>query len=348
MKILVADDNRDNLELIGDVLSTTTHDIIYARDGLMALEAARQHLPDLILLDVNMPMMSGFEVCIHLKGDVITRGIQIIMLTAMGDVDSRVRGLSAGADDYLTKPFSPRELLARIERSLRAKNSSDELVNQQRQVRNTFERYVAPSIVEQLLQNPEGIKLGGRLQTVTVLFADLEGFTSLAEHTQPEALLKLLNSYHSFIVKIVGKYGGTIDKFIGDCVMVLFNTPTQQDDHIARAVKSALHVQDELFWFHKKLEPEFQLKINFGIHSGLAVVGNVGTDHLMNFTAVGDTVNVASRLQNRADRGQILVTELIYRETEQFVYGKSRGPLYVKGRSEPIIVYEISNTLIED
>jgi adenylate cyclase len=346
--ILVADDNRDNLELIGDVLSTTEHEIIQARDGVMALEVARQTMPDLILLDVNMPMMNGFEVCTQLKADDSTRAIQIIMLTAMGDIDSRVRGLSAGADDYLTKPFSPRELVARVERSLRAKISADNLRHQQRQVRNTFERYVAPSIVEQLLQNPDGIKLGGLLQPVTVLFADLEGFTSLAEHSQPEELLLLLNSYHTFIVKIVAKYGGTIDKFIGDCVMVLFNTPAPQVDHIARAVKTALHIQDELFWFHEKLVPELRLKINFGIHSGLAVVGNVGTDHLMNFTAVGDTVNVASRLQNIADKGRILVTELIFHETETFVYGRTRGPLYVKGRSEPISVYEISNTLIED
>jgi class 3 adenylate cyclase len=348
VKILVVDDNPDNLELVSDILSITKHELIMARDGLSALEKAEAIIPDLILLDVNMPNMNGFEVLERLKAQPSLADIPVIMLTAMGDVDSRVRGLGMGADDYLPKPFSPRELLARVDRSLRAKTTTDELRVQEQRVRNTFERFVAPSIVEQLLQNPSANRLGGDLQTVTVMFADLEGFTSLSERTDPETLLQLLNNYHSFLVRIISRYDGTVDKFIGDGVMVLYNTPRPQEDHIARAVKSALHIQDEIFWFHEKLAPQHRLKINFGIHSGLAVVGNVGTDHLMNRTAVGDTVNIASRLQSIADRGRILVSELVYLETERFVFGRSRGPLYVKGRSEPVLTYEISNTWIAE
>lgn len=347
MKILIVDDNQDNIELVKDVLDMGGYEVFTATSGPPALTLAHDEHPDLILLDVNMPGMSGFEVCSRLKSDEQTAEIPVIMLTAQSDVDSRVKGLAVGAEDYLSKPFSPRELLARVERSLRAKVASDDLKDRQEQLRQTFSRFVAAPIVERLLEDPDQVRLGGKLQYITVLYADLEGFTSLSEQTEPEALLQLLNSYHELLVRIVLQYGGTIDKFIGDCVMALFNTPVEQGDHIARAVKSALHIQDETYWFHQKLPPEHRMTINFGIHSGNAVVGNVGTVELMDFTAVGDTVNVAARLQSMADGGQILVSETVYRSVDDFVFGRSRGEIKVKGRSEPVHVYQVSNTLFE-
>jgi class 3 adenylate cyclase len=345
LKILVVDDNPDNIELVKDILAMAGHSVLQALNGTSALNVAGEQLPDLILLDVNMPGMTGFEVAAKLKEARATAGIPIIMLTAQSDVDSRVKGLAVGADDYLTKPFSPRELIARVERSLKTKETTDTLRVTQEMIRNTFERFVAPQIVEQLLKNPDLVKPGGKLQPTTVMFADLQGFTSLSERTDPEALLQLLNRYHSFIVKIILQYNGTIDKLIGDGVMALYNTPIEQPDHIARAVKSALHIQDELYWFHQKLPEPHRMKINFGIHSGTVVVGNVGTEKLMNFTAVGDTVNVAARLQGIADNGQILVSRRVYEATSDFVYGRSLGVFQVKGRAEPIETYEISNTL---
>ncbi len=347
MKVLIVDDNLDNIGLIRDILSMKSYDLIEAPNGQKALDAVTATPPDLVLLDVNMPGMDGFEVCRRLKADETTQHIPVIMLTALADVDSRVKGLEVGADDYLPKPFSPKELLARVERSLRAKSTADELKTRQQNLQQTFKRYVAASVVEEMLRNPDQIKLGGKLRNITVLFADLEGFTSLSESTPPERLLQLLNVYHAFIVKIVIMYGGTIDKFIGDGVMVLYNTPAEQEDHIARAVKSALHIQDELHWFHEKLQEHERLTINFGIHTGMAIVGNVGTDDLMDFTAVGDTVNVAARLQQTAHSGQILVSETTYRSVEDFVFGRSRGELRVRGRKEMVVAYQVSNTYFE-
>lgn len=348
MKILIADDNRDNIELMTDIFASTPHQIASAMDGYTTLRVVEQEHPDLILLDVNMPGLTGFEVCEILKSNPVTAGIHIIMVTALNDVDNRVRGLQVGADDYLPKPFSPRELIARVDRSLKSKSSSDRLKRSEEHTRVTFERFVAPQIVEQLLNNPDSIALGGKIQEVTVLFADLEGFTSLSERTDPERLLHVLNVYHALIGRIIARYGGTIDKFIGDCVMALYNTPVQQEDHIARAVKSSLHIQDEIYWFHQRLEEDYRLRINIGINSGMAVVGNVGTDRLMNFTAVGDTVNIAARLQDMASRGQILVAQNVYDATQDFVVGRVRGSLPVKGRQQSVSVVQISNTTIDD
>lgn len=346
MKILIADDQRENVELIQDILGFVGYEVAVAKDGEQALTAAND-MPDLILLDINMPKLDGFAVLERLKNDDRIKHIPVIMLTAQADVESRVRGLASGADDYLTKPFSPKELLARIERSIRVKAANDDLRITQEQIIKTFERFVAPSVVEQLLKHPEQVRLGGTLQEVTVLFADLEGFTTLSEHTEPETLLQLLNSYHTFMTKIVIQYGGTIDKFLGDGLMSLYNTPIEQADHVSRAVKTALHIQDELYWFQQELPEEHRTTINFGIHTGMAVVGNVGSVDLMDFTAVGDTVNIAARLQGAAHKGQILVSEPVYEATKDFIFGRSRGKLPVKGRKEPVDTYQISNTFFD-
>lgn len=350
----MVDDSRENITLVRDILEVADYNVIQTLSGVAALKIAPEEQPDLILLDVNMPVMDGFETCKHLKSDNATRHIPVIMLTALSDVDSRVKGIEAGADDYLTKPYSPRELLARVERSVRSKVASDdmrktqaELMKQQEIIKNTFSRFVASSIVEELLKDPTQIKLGGQLQPVTVLFADLQGFTSLSEHTDPTQLLQLLNSYHTFMVRIVLKYGGTIDKFLGDGLMALYNTPVEQGDHVARAVKTALHIQDELHWFSQELPEEQRTKVNFGIHTGNAIVGNVGSENLMDFTAVGDTVNVAARLQGTAEDGEILVSAPVFEATQDFVFGRTRGHLSVKGRISSVETYQISNTYFE-
>lgn len=343
-KVLVVDDNKDNIDLVADILLMDGHEVVSAHDGLEGIERAQAETPDLILLDVNMPLMDGFETCAQLKRDPQTKHIPVIMLTAQADVESRVKGLEAGADDYLTKPFSPRELSARVARTARSKAVSDDLRVRQEQLRQTFERFVASSIVDQLLSNPDQVRLGGKLQPVTVLFADLEGFTSLSEQIEPTDLLQLLNSYHTFLSKIVMQYGGTIDKFLGDGLMALYNTPVQQEDHVQRAVKTALHIQDELHWFHQDFSDAYRLQVNFGIHTGPAVVGNVGSENLMDFTAVGDTVNIAARLQGMADDGRILVSKAVYDEAADFIFGRSLGDFKVKGRRTAVSAYQISNT----
>jgi adenylate cyclase len=341
VKVLVADDNPNSRQLVKDILESLGYEPILAIDGPGALAAAQAQVPDLIILDVNMPGMSGFEVLAILKSDETLSKIPILMLTALADVDNRVTGLGLGADDYLSKPFSPRELAARIDARLRTKAEADNLRQTKEMIRQTFERFVAPSVVEKLLQDPTQVKLGGQLQEVTVLFSDLEGFTSLSEHTPPEMLLGILNQYHALVVTMIQSYGGTVDKFLGDGVMALYNTPLPQPDHALRAVKTALHIRSALLDFYNQFDVEYQIKLNFGIHTGMAVVGNVGTQQIMEFTAVGDTVNLASRLQGLGEQGQILISQATYNQIKEQVTTNPIGNQFVKGRREPVMVYEV-------
>lgn len=340
-KVLAVDDNADNLELIYDIVSAMGHEVIKAADGPQALDAVADDIPDLIILDVNMPGMTGFEVVAKLKEDPHTAQIPVIMLTALMDVDNKVEGLELGADDYLTKPYSPRELIARIETRLRAKSETDTLRETQQMIRATFERFVSASVVDQLLKYPEQVKLGGKLQEITVFFADIENFTSISERTEPEQLLSVLNRYHELIVETVQHYKGTVDKFIGDAVMALYNTPLELGDHALRAVRSAYEIKQALRDFHLNFDPIFQMKINFGIHTGLAIVGNVGAPQIMDFTALGDTVNVASRLQGVSDGGQILISEATYDLIRAHAQVNALGPMVFKGRTEPVMTYEV-------
>lgn len=341
MKILAVDDKPDNIDLIVDIVSVLGYEVEKAFDGPQALAAVQREQPDLILLDVNMPGMSGFEVVSRLKTDPMTANIPVIMITALSDVDNRVEGLGLGADDYLTKPFNARELVARIEARIRTKTEADNLRSTQEIIRRTFERFVSPNVVQQLLDDPSTVRLGGTLQEVTVFFADLQGFTTISEHTEPEVLLAVLNLYHELIVRVIQRHQGTIDKFIGDAVMALYNTPLQVEYHPYMAVRTAYEIQSLLPEFHTQFDPRFQLSVNFGIHTGMAVVGNVGSPDLMDFTAVGDTVNVASRLQNLSEGGQILVSEATYAHIHPYVEVRSLGQVSLKNRKEPVTTYEI-------
>lgn len=340
MLVLVADDNIDSRTLVSEILQNIRVEVITASNGREAVEMARARMPDLMICDVNMPIMSGFDAVALLKKDPATESIPVIMLTAMGDIDNRVTGLKLGADDYLTKPFSPRELLERVRTRLRLKNETDELRKTQHMIRVTFERYVAPSVVDQLLRDPAQVQLGGKMQDVTVLFSDLQGFTSISERTDPQRLLAILNAYHTLLVNVIRDNGGTVDKFMGDGVMALYNAPLEQPDHALAAVRTALYVREQLKTFSAQFEPEHRMPINFGIHTGMAVVGNVGAPDLMNFTAVGDTVNLAARLQQMGQGGRILISGATMALLQGKVDASPMGELKVKGRVETVAAYE--------
>jgi class 3 adenylate cyclase len=341
-RVLVVDDVYESRRLLADVVLALGADVVEAANGPDALARAADSRPDLIVLDVSMPGMSGFEVLERLKENPATAVVPVLMLTALSDVEHRVTGLRLGADDYLTKPYNPRELMARIRARLRQKEETDDLRQAQHLIRSTFERYVAPAVVERLLADPAQVALGGRLQEVTVLFSDLEGFTPLSEQTAPEHLLAVLNAYHTMQVGVIRAWGGTVDKFVGDGLIALYNTPLAQPNHALLAVQTALAIRAGLARFHADFAPEHRLRINFGVHTGMAVVGNVGAPDLMNFTAVGDTVNVAARLQDKSRGGRILISGATQAQLSERVSSVPIGEHQVEGRVNRIMIYEVA------
>ncbi len=216
-----------------------------------------------------------------------------------------------------------------------------QLEEQVRTVRRTFERYVAPRVVAQLLSDPTRVQLGGVRQEVTILFADIRGFTSFSEKMAPEMLVEILNRYLTLAADAVLAQDGTLDKFIGDAVMAIFNAPLSQTDHTLRAVRAALTMQRQIAAMNIHMPPSERLGFGIGIVTGPAVVGNVGSTVLQNYTAIGDGVNLASRLQNHAVAGQILMNPTAYDRVRDQVIARELGLIKLKGHSEPDLVFEM-------
>ncbi|MBM2826423.1 MAG: adenylate cyclase [Dehalococcoidia bacterium] len=208
---------------------------------------------------------------------------------------------------------------------------------EKRRIREIFGRYVAQPVVEKILQDPSAVALGGKRQEVTVLFGDIRGYTTLSEQTSPEAIVDMLNSYLTLATASILANEGTVDKYIGDAIMAYFNAPLPQDDHALRAIKAALEMQRSLGSFGAATGAN----CGIGVHTGVAIVGNVGSPQLMSYTVIGDAVNVASRLQSNAGPGEILISEGTYDQVRGLVEVDLLEPLQVKGRSVPIPVYRV-------
>jgi class 3 adenylate cyclase/GAF domain-containing protein len=212
---------------------------------------------------------------------------------------------------------------------------------EQRFIKDTFKRYAPPAVVEQLLRDPSQLKLGGIRKPITILFSDIRGFTHFSEHLAPEDLVEVLNTYLAMAADAVLEFEGVLDKFVGDAVMGLFNVPLDQTYYTLRAVKAALKMQADIKAYHTRTGEDRHLNFGVGINAGEAVVGNIGTEQQRNYSAIGDAVNYAKRLQENAKGGQILISEAAYRHVEDLLEVIELPPLPVKGRSTPEIVYEV-------
>jgi class 3 adenylate cyclase len=292
--------------------------------------------------------MNGYEVCERIKSDPETSHIPVLMLTAWAEPDQRVRGLQLGAEDYLAKPFDYRELLARVETRLRAKQAADEMRAAQRTIRETFERFVPPRVVERLLADPKSVRLGGAQQEITVLFADLRGYTRVAEKLSPEQLVDVLNGYLNVAVRAVHAYDGTISRYAGDLIMAIFNAPLPQPDHVVRAVRAALRLKRDMAEYHATLPKHLRAEFGIGIVTGEAVVGNIGARDWLNYTAIGDIVNVAQRLEEMAGGGEILLDAFTRHALGPTIQAESRGSTPIRGRREPVGVFALLDLVEEE
>jgi adenylate cyclase len=346
--VLVADDREENVELVRNLLTIEGYQVVSAADGQEALEMTYKHLPDLVILDLNMPRLNGYEVCERLKRDAKTAGIPVLMLTAWSDTDQRIKGLQVGAEDYLAKPFDYRELLMRVEARLRTKQEADRLRATQQMIRETFERFVSPQVVERMLADPNQVRLGGTLQTITVLFADLRGFTLLAESLPPTELVDVLNGYLTVATEAILAFEGTISRYAGDLIMAIFGAPLGQPDHALRAARAAFRLSKRMATYHASLEPRLRLEFGIGLVTGEAIVGNIGARQWLNYTAVGDAVNLAQRLEEMAVGGEILIDERTCQALGSRARVTSRGLTPIRGRSEPVAVFGLLDLAAEE
>jgi len=345
-RILVVDDNKQNLTILEKALTAAEYEVITAADGPTALSLVESASPDLVLLDVMMPGMSGYEVCERIRANEATGLLPVVMLTALSEVTDRIRGIETGADDFLTKPVNREELLTRVRSLLRIKTLHDELETKNRLLRTLFNRYVSEEVAGEIVADPgRHLKLGGEKREVTVVFGDLRGFTPLAERLDPQNVVDILNVYLTHVVDIVFEFGGTLDKFRGDGVMAFFGAPIRRDNDPANAVRCALAMQERLKDITFEKFPDLRLRMGIGINTGIVIVGNIGSERRMDYTVIGNEVNIAQRFESNAGPGQILITGSTYEHVKGAVQVRELGLLRVMGKQEGVMAFDVLSWL---
>jgi adenylate cyclase len=318
-RILVADDDWLNRDLLKAYLSTSGCEVFTAADGRTALEMALEHVPDLALVDVQMPRLDGLALCAALKSRPETQFIPVVIVTALDREDEKVKAIEAGADDFVTKPYSSLVLLTRVRSLLRIKRLHDDVEARNQLLRQVLDRFLAEDVTDIILTDPERyLQLGGEMRRVTVLFADVRGFSRYSEeHSAPE-VIQTLNRIFKSLTQVVFTHQGTFDKYLGDGLMAFYGAPVSTEDDAQRALDTALEMQERFGNLCERAGEEFSnLGLGIGLHTGEAVVGNIGSEKVMDYTVVGLVVNVAKRLQEIAHGGQIMVGE----ETFKLVKG---------------------------
>ncbi len=332
--ILAVDDEPANLALLRKLLKHQGHDVVEASDGPSALGAIAQRQPDLVCLDVMMPGIDGIEVCRELRRQPAHAGLPILLLTALNRPEDKARGLEAGANDFLPKPFDESELAARVRSLLRTKALQDRLVD-------LLGRYVSQSVAAEALRDPFAVSLGGDRRNVSTLFADVRGYTALAAEHAPEETLDLLNRYLTVVSDAVEGHGGTVADLLGDGVFAFFGAPVTHSDDAARAVRAALAVQGAVMRLDIPTMPGVRLQTGIGITSGEVIAGNVGSERRMHYAVVGDSVNVAARLQAAAGPNQILIDEATYDAVRGLVVVQDLGSLRLAGKGDWVRAFNV-------
>jgi adenylate cyclase len=332
--ILAVDDEPANLALLGKLLKHHGYDVVEASDGVLALEAVAEHRPDLVCLDVMMPRLDGIGVCRQLRSQPEYAGLPILLLTALNRTEDRIRGLEAGANDFLSKPFDEHELSARVSSLLRVKVLQDRLGD-------LLGRYVSENVAAEVLRDPFTVSLGGDRRNVSTLFADVRGYTTLAAEHALEETLDLLNRYLSVVTDAVEGQGGTVADLLGDGVFAFFGAPLEHPDDPERAVRAALAVQAAVGQLEIPVMPGVRLQAGIGITTGEVIAGNVGSERRMHYAVVGDSVNIAARLQAMAGPGQILVDERTHDAVRDLVLSQDLGSLRLAGHGDWVRTFAI-------
>jgi class 3 adenylate cyclase len=361
--ILAVDDTPENLEILRMRLEAQGYEVAEAADGEEGLARARELRPDLILLDIMMPKRDGISVVRELKSDPDLRAIPVVLVTAKADTKDVVEGLDAGGDDYLTKPFEHSALLARVRSMLRQKALNDTVQEQTRQLAGwnaaleervaaqvqeierigRLRRFLSPQIAELVVSSGDGeTVLQSHRREVTVMFCDLRGFTGFAETAEPEEVMAVLRDYHTCLGELIFKYGGTLERFVGDGLLVVMNDPIPCPDHPAQTVRMALEMRTCMSALSANWRRRgHDLGFGIGIAQGYATLGQIGFEGRVDYAAIGTIPNLASRLCGEAGAGQILISQRVFTSVEEKVDALPIGELKLKGFHRPVPAYEV-------
>jgi adenylate cyclase len=359
-KILVVDDLAQNVRLLEAVLTSNGYRVASASSGPEALERVAAELPDLVLLDIQMPDMNGYEVCRRLRENPITQFLPVVMVTS-SDTEVRVNAIEAGADDFIMKPFNHQELLARVRSLVRIKRYHDTIQSQAAELAewnrtlearvgeqveelekmNRLRRFLSPTLAELILSQGETI-LESHRREIAVLFADLRGWTSFSATTEPEEVMGVIEEFHAAMGSLILQYEATVGWFAGDGLMVWFNDPIPCPDPPVRAVRMAADMRAAMTALLPKWRKRgHELDFSAGIALGYATLGRIGFDGRYDYGAVGSVMNLASRLCDEAGGSQILVSERVLAEVEELVEAEPAGALTLKGFMKPVTAFRI-------
>ncbi len=346
--ILVVDDDRVNRMLLTRALESSGHTVTTAENGADALRMLGEMSPDVVLLDVVMPELDGMSVLEAMKSDAATHDVPVIMISALDDFESVVRCIELGAEDYLPKPFDPVLLQARIQAGLDRRRLRD---LEQARMRDVFARFLPEPVVDEVLARSDGaLRLGGVRLVGTVLVSDIRGFTAFAETATPDVVIDVLNRYFAEMSDAVLDNGGTLLAFLGDGIIAVFGAPIETDDHADRALAAAREMVDQRLrsfneWFEAS-NGSLGFRIGVGLASGPFMSGNVGSERRLEYTAIGDTVNTAARIESLTK--ELPHTVLLSESTRDHLTGSVDGLEYVdevdvRGRQARVRLWALTN-----
>ncbi len=360
-KILIVDDNPRNAKLLEAILTPSGYAVMGAASGREALGKVAAEGPDIVLLDIVMPDMSGYEVCQRLKDDPVTRLLPVVMLTASGEQE-KVKAIEAGADDFIPRPFNHQELLARVKSLLRIKEYHDTIQAQASELaewNRTLEervgvqvaevkrlgrlrRFLSPQLAELIVSSGDDRLLDSHRREITVVFCDLRGFTAFAETAEPEDVMAVLREFYDALGELIFRFGGTLEHFAGDAIMTIFNDPVPCPDPTERAVRMAVAMRERVAELTRGWRKRgYDLDFGVGLALGYATMGKIGFEGRFDYSAVGTVVNLASRLCDEAAGGQILLSSNTYAVVEDVVAAESIGPITLKGFHKPVAAFNV-------
>jgi len=361
-RVLVVDDTSTNVKLLEDLLGFHGFQVEAAANGEEALAAVRRQVPDIVLLDLLMPGMSGYDVCRALRADPAHAMLPIVMLTALDEREARMRGLEAGADDFISRPVHAPELVARVRSLLRIRRLYEMVQRQAAQLaawNRTLEarvaeevahveqltrlkRFFSPQLAELILAGGADDPLESHRRDVTVVFLDLRGFTAFAESAGPDEVMASLAEFHAAMGRRILEYQGTLERFTGDGLMVFFNDPVPIQDPARRAVEMAFAMQEDTLKLSAHWKKKgYSLGLGIGIAQGYATLGAIGFEGRIDYGAIGTVTNLASRLCDLAEAGHILASRRVFAEVAERVFADDLGEVSLHGFTRPVHAYRL-------